>query len=85
MHEALEHPLGKYRGYNPSFVAKAVKKKQFVPSRSLGARMLRQFRQGMDTMQIAGFHGVSEAEVERRIHAARSNEADKKYQFEMVG
>jgi len=78
MHEALEHPLGKYRGYNPSFVVKAVSKKRVAPSRSLGARMLRQFRQGMDTVQIAEFHGVSEAEVERRIHVARSNEADKK-------
>jgi DNA-directed RNA polymerase specialized sigma24 family protein len=42
---------------------------------------LRLFRQGKDYLEIAILMEISEAEVERRIHVARSNETRKQARF----
>lgn len=72
MHDAAEHPMGKYHGYAPSLIRRLQAQKKFLTSSSNRSRAHRMFRKGMDTMEIAAAMNKTEAEVEKLLHQARN-------------
>ncbi len=69
----LNHPLGKYAGYNPSFFAKALAKKvTILHGNSRMAQAHRYFRHGLNTVEIAERMLITEAEAEKLLDAARN-------------
>ncbi|MGU3399245.1 hypothetical protein ACLBWS_05800 [Brucellaceae bacterium D45D] len=69
----LNHPLGKYAGYNPSFYAIATAKKiKCLPGQSRMAQAHRYFRHGLNTIEIAERMLITEAEAEKLLDAARN-------------
>ncbi|KAB2655906.1 hypothetical protein F9K94_15375 [Brucella tritici] len=72
MHDAAEHPMGKYHGYAPSLIRRLQAQKKFLMGNSRRSQAHRLFRKGMDTVEIAQMMNKTEAEVEKLLHQARN-------------